>query len=243
MGKINSKASKETGIPAKPVLAKETAQTPAPAPRAPAVQPAPIIATAPPAEPEPQPVTPPTPASGDDQILNLIPAEALFALRINNLDAALMSMDQYLLGVSPVQVTMLAKMQLGNLLNDPALTGIDTAGDFAAFAIMPPITADNMSKPQPIPAVIIPVTGTDFADKHEEAVQLNDSYALFAPAAQSTEDLDYITQKIQSHNLITLLDAEEYDRAITAPFWAYGNLPQINGIRNAIMYLKRDIQV
>jgi len=74
-------------------------------------------------------------------ILEVAPENPLMCVRLNNLDSTLSTLDQFLMGVSPMPMStaMLAKMQLGAILGNPALTGLDATGEFAFVAL----TTDN----------------------------------------------------------------------------------------------------
>ena len=91
----------------------------------------------------------------DDALLSMLPEDSMFCVRINNFNGSLGILDQYLAGASPVPVSlaMLANLQLGAIIGDPMLTGIDQGGDFALFAIPP--QADGT---EPIMGILIPVT-------------------------------------------------------------------------------------
>ncbi|MCK5000250.1 MAG: hypothetical protein KAS23_11970, partial [Anaerohalosphaera sp.] len=45
-------------------------------------------------------------ATTTDPLLNMIPADSLFCVRVNNLDQALSSLDQFMTGASPMPVGM-----------------------------------------------------------------------------------------------------------------------------------------
>lgn len=76
-----------------------------------------------------------------DAVLSLLPADCLLCVRINTLDTSLGAFDQYITGVSPIPVSLalLAKGQLGELLSDPMLSGVNTQGDFVIFATPLPV--------------------------------------------------------------------------------------------------------
>ncbi len=75
--------------------------------------------------------------------LQVVPADALFCLRLNKLSATLGQMDQFLTGVSPVGVSMPVRAQLGQLLGGPEPNGVNMAGDFAVFGPLPGGEAPN----------------------------------------------------------------------------------------------------
>jgi peroxiredoxin len=93
--------------------------------------------------------------AADDALLNMLPENCVFCLRINNFNESLNKMDQYLAGASPIPMSlaMLANMQLGAAIGDPMMTGIDLGGDFAVFAVPP-----QADETEPVVGMLIPVT-------------------------------------------------------------------------------------
>jgi hypothetical protein len=73
------------------------------------------------------------PAAAEDAALMAIPADSIFCVRLNNFDYTLSQFDAFMTGVSPMGVSMMARMQLANMLGDPMLQGINTAGSFVIF--------------------------------------------------------------------------------------------------------------
>src|SRR5210317_1305532 len=75
----------------------------------------------------------------DDTLLKMLPGDCMFCVRVNNFNGSLGKLDAYMAGASPIPVSlaMLANLQLGSMIGDPMLTGIDQGGDFALFAIPP----------------------------------------------------------------------------------------------------------
>ena len=70
--------------------------------------------------------------------LCMVPADALVCIRINDFNRTLVSLDKYLTGVSPMSVNMLATQQIGSLIGNPMLTGIDFSGDVIVFVKFTP---------------------------------------------------------------------------------------------------------
>ena len=95
-----------------------------------------------------------TPSKKAEDVLNIIPADALFCTRINNLNQTTGALDQYLMGISPVPVSTsgLIKGQLGMMFGNFELKGFDTNGTFAVFA-----TAET-SEAEPTLYFLLPVT-------------------------------------------------------------------------------------
>ncbi|MHC4240510.1 MAG: hypothetical protein ACYSUC_12310, partial [Planctomycetota bacterium] len=56
-----------------------------------------------------------------DQLLQMIPAESMFCVRVNNFDFTLSQIDQFLAGVSPMPmaVSILVRTQLAGMLGSP----------------------------------------------------------------------------------------------------------------------------
>ncbi len=75
------------------------------------------------------------PAVAGDTALETVPADCVFCIRLNNFDYTLSQLDTFLAGTSPIGVSMIARMQLANMLGDPMLQGIDTAGSFVIFGM------------------------------------------------------------------------------------------------------------
>ncbi len=77
--------------------------------------------------------------SAKDEILDIVPADCLACVRINNLQNSLTQLDQYLTGASPVPVSMsmLATMQIAGIVGDPMMTGLNMQGNLAMVAMQP----------------------------------------------------------------------------------------------------------
>ena len=69
--------------------------------------------------------------------LENVPDNAVFCVKINNLQKTAENLDQYMLGASPVPMSFsaLVTMQMGALLGNPALEGLDISGDFVVFGL------------------------------------------------------------------------------------------------------------
>jgi hypothetical protein len=96
--------------------------------------------------------------------LELVPATSIFCLRINNFEYNIGQLDQFIAGFSPIPMglSMLVRMQLGGILGDPQLAGVNMNGTFAAFAVpMPGADRGAESAESQFFAILVPVTDYD----------------------------------------------------------------------------------
>ena len=194
------------------------AQVEKPAPTTAAKAEEPVRSTPPP------PAVAPAPAAvGADDVLSLLPADCLFCVRINKLDTSLGSADLYIAGVSPVPVSlaMLAKMQIGNLLSDPMLTGVNTQGDFAIFGTLLPAEAGAM--PQVAFGMLVPVSGEEFFQKYQDSQLPGGKYALISLEPTMAQSLAAVKKQMASP-LARGLSADLAGQSRAAPMWAYANI-------------------
>ena len=183
------------------------------------------------------------PARAD--LLDFVPADSLFCVRINNLDKALGLVDEYIAGLSPMPIplSMMARMPLAQLLGDPTLKNIKTNGDFAIFGVICP----SQDKPDEIlVAGFIPVTDyAEFVGENANCSEPDDkgvskisagnkkilitkvgSYALLGPE-NSHDELVAVAgaiSKDKAKSLASVLGKRRARAAGKAPFWAYGNV-------------------
>ncbi|MHC4387032.1 MAG: hypothetical protein ACYSX1_00320 [Planctomycetota bacterium] len=210
-------------------------------------------------EPAPTPVPTPTPAPAPmpkpagDSLLEMVPAESLFCVRINSFDFTLSQIDQFLAGAVPIPMTasMLVRMQLAQVLGNPELKGLNTAESFVVFALAPPgeaPTADDA--PDLFGAFLVPVTdyrqfvggnpnisplGTKGTYK---ITSLGMPTMLIAQAGDSAlvslsdkpKHRDQLTETAKSISqrklvaLTTTLDTSEAEKAAKEPIWIYYNI-------------------
>jgi len=182
------------------------------------------------------------PAGAADDSLQMIPADSLFCVRINNLDGALAQMDQFLTGIYPASVSMLVKAQLGHLLGSPDIKGIDLAGCISVFG---PLPGGANAAPTRI-GILIPVSNyQEFVSGNPNVSEPNTAgisllgpegspvlavmqlkgFALATPTgnARTLPEADKMLAA-NTTGLGASLDAAERQQATAAPFWAYGNL-------------------
>ena len=98
-------------------------------------------------------------AVAGDAVLETVPANCVFCVKLNNFNYTLSQVDQFIAGASPMGPmgpSMMARMQLANMLGDPMLQGLDMAGSFAIFGMVMPKTAEA-TEPDLLVAALLPV--------------------------------------------------------------------------------------
>ncbi len=180
------------------------------------------------------------PATSDPT--RIIPADALFCIRINKLTTSLGQVDQFLTGISPMGVSMPVQAQLGKLLGAPQPAGLNMAGDFAIFGPLPggekpdakrvgvlvPIsdfqqflTNPNVVKPDAQGILKLNLEGKPTV----AGVQMG-SYLLLTRAAdqQALLEAKSWTSGTGTASLAQRLSPDELKRATGSPVWAYANI-------------------
>ncbi|MHC4291648.1 MAG: hypothetical protein ACYSTR_05480, partial [Planctomycetota bacterium] len=181
-------------------------------------------------------------ADSDDALLNMLPEDCMFCLRINNFNESLGKMDQYLAGASPIPMSlaMMTNMQLGAIIGDPMLTGIDQGGDFAAFVLFP-----ETEKAEPVRGILVPVNDySEFVKTNPNCTVKEDGTTLLSspnsplgglllsPAgnkyALATIDDTFVAplkKALTSESKMSnRLSSDQTKDAVSAPAWAYVNL-------------------
>ena len=184
------------------------------------------------------------PAANDP--MRIIPADALFCLRINKLTTSLAQVDQFLTGLSPFGVSMPVRSQLGQFLGQPEPAGINMAGDIAVFGPLPGgekpdlkrlgmliplsdfqqfLTNPNVAKPDAQGILKIGPEGK----LSLAGVQMG-SYLLLTGVAdqQALTEAKNWTAAAGAASLAQRLGAEELKRATDAPAWIYANVQIAN---------------
>jgi len=170
-------------------------------------------------------------------VLEVIPPNALFVVRVNNLAFTLGQFDQFLAGVLPIPMgtTMLVQMQLAELLGNPAATGVNMNGDFAIYGTV----AGEM---EPKLCLLIPVTDYQQFLSASANIGLPDANGVAKSTTQGANICvigksnyavmsltgDYeelIKDKVVSENMATALKNELPG---DAPAWAYVNMQLVS---------------
>ncbi len=181
-----------------------------------------------------------------DDLMEIVPAQSLFCVRVNNFDYAIGQVDQFISGLSPIPVSlaMMARGGLAQAIGDPMLANVNTRGNFAIFGTT---SADGGI----VLAAVIPVT--DYAKFVEEnancsaadesgisTISVNgpdspprailvkiDGFALVTQPGKNAQLLA-LADSVNSggDSLAGRLDESELERSTAEPFWAYGSVAQ-----------------
>jgi len=200
-------------------------------------------------EPAPRGAVEPGPAalSAGRDVLDLVPADALFCVRINNVQAAMNQLDRYLAGVgkAPVSVSAMVQGLLAGALGDAELKNVDLQGQMALFGVT--AQADAGQAPMPQLAMLLPVSDYDaFVAGHPaigppnalgvSAIQVQDGplgelvcmaspdpHWALVTAREAQTRLDAVKAHMQAapDRLAARLPAPEASLATPAPLWAY----------------------
>ena len=177
-----------------------------------------------------------------DAVLKMIPADCLFCVRINGLDQTLGQLDQFLMGISPMNMTMMAKMQLGQGLGNPMLAGVKTDGTFVVFAVAP---AGEVKDPEVILnglSVLFPISDysqflssspkigkpdpngvSKLEDKGVSVANLG-NFALLGPSTGTFAATAKSLKAGAAKPLSSTLDLAEMTAATQSPLWVHGNI-------------------
>jgi len=201
-----------------------------------------------------------------DKLLKTIPAESLFAIRVNNFEYTLGQLDQFLAGASPVPmgISMLARTQLAGVLGSPQLNSINMGGSFAMFGLAPNSTSNEPAAfPNIVIAALIPVTDYQQFISDNPNVSTPDENGISEIAAQGMPPMlaapagnfALVTSEGNYSNLLTTtksisnpeaagltatLDPDQTKQAATEPVWAHGNVQLAAKIFGPLVFAKID---
>lgn len=179
-------------------------------------------------------------AESSDELFGLIPAESMLAVRLNNFDLTLGRLDGYLAGVSPMPMglSMMARMQFAQVLGSPELKGVNTGGNFGAYAVA------KAGQMEPAIKVLVPVSDySEFVSGNPNVgepdasgiskvtvngqvlavVRNAGNYAVFAKAGEADE-------LSINNGLENIIDAAERGLAVGEPIWAYVNVQKVGEV-------------
>ena len=184
-----------------------------------------------------------------DTVFETIPADCLFAVRINNLESSLGLMDQFITGITPIPMSlaMMAKMQLGGLFGDPTLANIKVDGAFGGFGvktgdndilvtmIVPVVDFDkfvsgNANIGKPDAKGVYPITQGQ-GQTEAQAVFIRSGSTILITEPQNSDALLGLMADVKakkSANLAAAIDASTANAATKEPLWGYVNVKQLN---------------
>jgi len=181
--------------------------------------------------------------SGQD-IMDRLPAETAVCVRINGLDQSLNKLDQFLMGATPIPLSlgMMAKTQMGGMLGNFQLQGVNTQGTLVIVALM--------GAQGPSVGILVPVSDFQaFAGGSENIKALDEDgifqmaapkgqkllvmdagggYALMTPA-RLPDQLKALKQQLggQGTTLGASLDAAQKMSASSQPLWFFINTAMV----------------
>lgn len=184
-------------------------------------------------------------AEKGDALLEMIPADAIFCARINNLNQTTGVIDQYLMGIVPVTTGGMLKGQLGMMFGNFELKGFDLNGTFAVFA-----TAESGGQ---VPDIYFLLPVTDYSQVIDPNFRVSkpDSNGIstvgtgprgqffiknigsFALMSKDHDKLGDVAGTMSSGNaagLIKSLDSAQLSQAASQPIWAYANFVKISEV-------------
>ena len=196
------------------------------------------------------------PAFAQD-VFDAVPADALFAVRINNFEYTLGQIDQFLTGLAPApnSAAMMGRMQLANALGDPNLSGINLRGQVAVFGTA--VQNEPNAIPKMFVAGIIPVTDyKTFISSNRSATKPDaNGISTIGPMkflvtqdanfAILTQPADYAAlanavKTAKTKKLSATLTAAQRDAAGKARIWAYGNVQQAQKLYGPMIVSKME---
>jgi len=189
--------------------------------------------------------------STNDELLQILPAESLFCVRLNNFNDTFGMVDQFLTGVSPMPmgVSMLVRMQFSKMLGSAELNGVNMEGSFALFGVKP---TEKPQDPKPSDffiGALVPITDyKQFIDGNPNLSPLDangiskntssefsgmlvkkvGNYALIGPSESGTFTATAKLMSLKPAKLGSVFDAAEAELATKEPLWVYGNIQQLS---------------
>lgn len=178
-----------------------------------------------------------------DPMMRLIPKDALFCVRVNNLEKTLGSLDQFAQGLLPLPI------KLAGFIEGDEWNNVEKDGSFALFGLVLPGEAQKDNPVANIFAgVLIPVTdykkllseSPDISKPDENGISraggghgpLVTRAGKFALLCWGNDYDKLVKVKklitAQTPGLRNAIDGAEYRRAAGKPVWAYANIQVVN---------------
>lgn len=184
-------------------------------------------------------------AEKSDAVLDVIPADIVFCVRINNLNQVTGVFDQFLTGIAPVSTGGLIKGPLTMMFGNPELQGLDANGSFAIFA-----TAESSEAPPNI-FFLLPVTDyKELLDPNFRVSQPDGngisavgtgpagqfyispvrSFALMSKDYGKLSSMATSIKEAKTTDLRTALLTEQVAQSSAEPIWCYANMVKVSAI-------------
>ena len=201
-----------------------------------------------------------------DALLDMVPAESVLCVRVNNLDYALGMMDQYLAGTTPAPmgITMMARGQLAGVLSDATLENVKTDGNFAVFGLFESsetegmkggfyglipmkdyakFVGDNPNCEKADDKGVSQIKGVKNMGAEPMTLSLIKrigDYALVTSAANYDGLVSTADSMKAGKGLGGGLGGEDMQRAMKSPFWIHADVAQVSKLFGPLVFGKID---
>ncbi len=194
-----------------------------------------------------------------DRVLNLVPAESLFCVRINNLDGALSQATDFLTGIAPdgFNAGTMVTAKLGSMVGQDRMEQVRRRGNFTMFGVMLPDGEGNQGPfANLFTGMLVPVKDYDAfvggdapagrgvaaisVDGQPRAIAMQlGRYALLSqPGAE--DKLKRARRMLQGGkaSLGSALKPADKKLAATSPIWLYANVEKASAIVKPMVFGK-----
>ena len=180
--------------------------------------------------------------AADDALLEMLPGDCTFCVRINDLSGSLAKLDQYLTGIAPIGTVMLINQQLAGIVGDPMLTGIEMNGTFSfvgfsdgTAGMFIPVTNysefinNNPNCKEDESGIVILSSPNSMMGAFAMTEMAGGKYALVLQESEKSKlaGMKAALTNSGSNSLAVRLNAAQAQDAVTAPVWAYVNLASL----------------
>lgn len=185
--------------------------------------------------------------SADKDPMQLVPADSLFCVRINNVNQTLTRLDQFLTGIAPFSASMMVRGQMGQMLGGMEAQGVDMAGDFAVFGPLPGGEAPDPSRI----GILVPISSYQQFVEGNPNVTAPDAQGISRIGPQGEQSMAAV--QVGDYALVTSIGSQEalpevknwvtgggttallkrLDQAVSkdaadTPIWAYVNMQTVS---------------
>ncbi|MGB2808183.1 MAG: hypothetical protein WBC22_10605 [Sedimentisphaerales bacterium] len=186
-----------------------------------------------------------------DRALQMLPADTLFCVRVNNLDSTAASVNEYLKGVAPESLDIKDELlsKLAERLGSEKPRGVNVKGTFAIFGVNLPSKESEVNPfANLFVGALVQVNNYDTfvsknpnvgeadddgiskitVDGHEEAIVTKKGrFAVMCPPRSRDKLIRFKKMRIgRKRGLGAVLDESEKELFRASPIWLYGNVQQ-----------------